>query len=259
MSEGPPLRVERRDDGVAVWTMDRPARFNPLSDEMLGAFEAAVAGVDADVRAVVIAAEGRAFCAGHDLREMRANHDEVAHRALFARCSAFMQSLIALPVPVIAKVQGLATAAGCQLVATCDMALASDEARFAVSGVGLGLFCSTPAVALSRAIGRKRAFEMLTTGAFVDAHAAAEWGLVNRAVPSDELDAAVEVLLGLILAKSPVPIRMGKALFHRQLGMDLPEAYADAGAVMAKNMMVEDAEEGIDAFLAKRKPQWRGR
>ena len=247
-------------DGVATLTLNRPERFNPLSEEMLGALESRIAAIRADesVRCVVIAARGKAFCAGHDLREMRATPERAYYEALFARCSAMMQSLVALPVPVIARVQGLATAAGCQLVATCDMAVAAQTARFAVSGVNLGLFCSTPAVALSRAVSRKRAFEMLATGEFIDAATAAEWGLVNRAVPESALDAEIARLTQSITRKSPVPLKMGKALFHRQLGASLADAYADAGRTMAANMMADDAEEGIDAFLEKRSPEWRG-
>ena len=208
---------------------------------------------------VVLAASGPAFCAGHDLREMRARPDLEIYRALFARCTRMMLSLAELPQPVIARVHGVATAAGCQLVATCDLAVASQEARFATSGVDVGLFCATPGVPLSRNVSRKRAFEMLVTGAFVDAATALDWGLVNRVVPAQELDAAVQELARTIASKSPVAIRAGKRLFARQLAVGLEEAYALACETMAANLLAEDAGEGIDAFLAKRKPVWRGR
>lgn len=259
MSE--PYLLRSDEGGVTTLTLNRPDRFNPLSEAMLEAFETEIAAIAGDdsVRCVVIAAMGRAFCAGHDLKEMRGTPEETYYIDLFARCSAMMQSIVALPVPVIARVQGLATAAGCQLVATCDMAVAVDTAKFAVSGVNLGLFCSTPAVALSRAVSRKRAFEMLATGEFIDARTAEEWGLVNRAVPAADLDAEVARITDSIRRKSPVPIRMGKALFHRQLGKPLADAYRDAGETMARNMMAADAGEGIDAFIQKRDPQWEGR
>ena len=247
-------------DGVVTLTMNRPDQFNPLSEAMLSAFETEITAIaeDESIRCVVIAAEGRAFCAGHDLKEMRGTPELAYYQTLFARCSAFMQSLIALPVPVIARVQGLATAAGCQLVATCDMAVSVDTAKFGVSGVNLGLFCSTPSVALSRVVSRKRAFEMLVTGDFISAKTAEDWGLVNRAVPADVLDAEVARITDNLRGKSPVPIQMGKALFQRQLGLDLAEAYVDAGETMAQNMMTHDAVEGIDAFIQKRDPKWRG-
>lgn len=255
-----PYLLREDAGGIVTLTMNRPDQFNPLSEEMLSAFEAEIALIaeDESVRSVVIAAEGRAFCAGHDLKQMRETPELEYYRILFSRCSAFMQSLIALPVPVIAKVQGLATAAGCQLVATCDMAFAVDTAKFGVSGVNLGLFCSTPSVALSRVISRKRAFEMLVTGEFIDANTAESWGLVNRAVPAAMLDAEIARITDNLRGKSPVPLRMGKALFQRQLGQDLADAYLDAGETMAQNMMTHDAVEGIDAFIEKRDPQWRG-
>lgn len=258
MSEA--LVLQSVTDGVMTLTLNDPAQYNVLSEAMLDALEAAIADIAArdDIGCVVIAATGKAFCSGHNLKEMRANPNEAYYIALFARCTRFMQSLIALPIPVIARVQGIATAAGCQLVASCDMAIASRQAKFAVSGVNLGLFCSTPAVALSRNIGRKRAFEMLTTGQFISADTAAEWGLVNHAVEPEDLDIAVAGLTDAIITKSPVPIRVGKPLFYRQLGDDLDTAYADASATMASNMMTEDAVEGIDAFIQKRPPEWRG-
>jgi len=255
-----PHLLRQDEEGVVTLTLNRPDQFNPLSEAMLGALETEIGaiGEDESVRCVVIAAEGRAFCAGHDLKEMRQTPELAYYQTLFSRCSAFMQSLVALPVPVIAKVQGLATAAGCQLVATCDMAVAVDTAKFGVSGVNLGLFCSTPSVALSRVVSRKRAFEMLATGEFISAKTAEDWGLVNRAVPEDMLDTEVARITDNLRKKSPVPIIMGKALFQRQLGLDLADAYADAGETMAQNMMTHDAVEGIDAFIEKRDPEWRG-
>ena len=214
---------------------------------------------DESVRVVVLGAAGKAFCAGHDLKQMRANPQESYYRDLFASCSRMMLSLLRLPQPVIARVHGIATAAGCQLVATCDLAVAADSARFAVSGINVGLFCSTPSVALSRNLGRKQAFEMLITGDFVDAARAGELGLVNRVVPAAELDAEIGRLTDAICAKSPVATRVGKLMYYRQLEMGVAEAYDFAGQVMAGNMMAEDAAEGIDAFMAKRPAQWKGR
>ncbi len=256
----PPLR--RRDEGgVATLTLSRPGSFNALSEEMLLALKEELGRLanDGSVRCVVIAAEGRAFCAGHDLKQMRANPDKAYYQELFARCGRVMQAIVELPVPVIARVQGIATAAGCQLVASCDLAVASRSARFAVSGINAGLFCSTPAVALSRNVSRKRAMEMLLTGEFIDAGTALEWGLVNRVADDDALDEAVGELTASICAKSAVAVRTGKGMFQRQLQMPLEEAYAFAGEVMACNMMAEDAGEGIDAFIDKRAPEWRHR
>lgn len=248
-------------DGIVTLTLNDPDQYNTLSEAMLSALEDAIASLTnrTDVACVVIAGNGKAFCAGHNLKEMRSTHELAYYQALFARCGRFMQSLIALEIPVIAKVHGIATAAGCQLVASCDMAVASKLSKFAVSGVNLGLFCSTPSVALSRNIGRKRAFEMLTTGAFISAETAAEWGLVNRAVDHDLLDAALAELTGALTQKSRVPIRMGKPLFYRQLEEALEPAYRDAGEVMAQNMMAADAYEGVDAFIEKRHPEWKDR
>ncbi len=247
------LRSDR--DGVATLTLNRPGQFNALSEALIDAMQSSLdeLAVDARVRVVVIAANGRAFCAGHDLREMRARPEEAYYQALFARCGRMMQSLVALPQPVIASVQGVATAAGCQLVASCDLAVASEVARFATSGVNLGLFCSTPAVALSRAVQPKHAFEMLFTGGFVAADTARELGLVNRVVAPEALDAAVASLAGEIASKSPAALRAGKQLFYRQLGLPLRDAYARAGDVMAANMMEADAIAGIDGFLHKKR------
>ncbi|RDI59369.1 enoyl-CoA hydratase [Microvirga subterranea] len=253
------LREDR--DGVATLTLNRPAHFNALSEEMLAALQSAFDALadDGDLRCVVIRANGRAFCAGHDLKQMRANPRQDYYEDLFARCSRVMQSIVNLPIPVIAQVQGLATAAGCQLVATCDLAVAAESATFAVSGINVGLFCSTPAVALSRNVPPKRAFEMLVTGRFITASEALANGLVSGTAPDAELDSAVAALTAEICSKSPVAIRTGKAMFNRQRSMSLEDAYAYAGNVMACNMMAEDAAEGIDAFIAKRKPEWKGR
>lgn len=249
-----PFVLRETHDGVVTLRLNRPQQFNALSEAMLEALRVAFEDVarDDSVRCVVLAAEGKAFCAGHDLREMRGRPDLAYYRTLFAQCSVVMQAIQALPVPVIARVHGIATAAGCQLVASCDLAIASVAAKFAVSGINVGLFCSTPSVALSRNVSTKRAFDLLVTGRFIDAETAADWGLINEAVPEQELDAAVARKAEAILSKSPAAIRYGKAMFYRQRLMELGDAYAFAGDVMARNMMEEDAGEGIDAFLQKR-------
>jgi enoyl-CoA hydratase/carnithine racemase len=248
-------------NGVVTLTLNRPAQFNALSEEMLMALQGALDDLknDGAVRCVVLAAAGRAFCAGHDLKQMRANPHQDYYEALFAQCSRVMQGIVNLPVPVIARVHGMATAAGCQLVASCDLAVAAESATFAVSGINVGLFCSTPAVALSRNVSPKQAFDMLVTGRFISSAEALSYGLVSRVAPDAELDQAVTALTADICAKSPVAIRTGKAMFSRQRSMSLEEAYAYAGNIMACNMMAEDAAEGIDAFIEKRKPQWKGR
>ncbi len=250
-----------RPDGLTTLTLNRPSQFNALSQAMLAALQAELVAVGASetVRVVVIAGAGKAFCAGHDLKEMRANHDKAFMQNLFRQCGEMMLTLTRLPQPVIARVQGIATAAGCQLVSMCDLAVAAEVARFAVSGINVGLFCSTPAVGLARNLGRKAALEMLLTGDFIDAQEARAKGLVNRVVPADALDAEVERLAQAILAKSAVAVRLGKGMFYRQLEMGLAEAYDYAGEVMACNMMSDDAGEGIDAFMAKRPPHYRGR
>ncbi len=254
-----PLVHTKLEDGVLTLTLNRPQQYNALSWAMLEALREALSSAqDPAVRVVVLAGAGKAFCAGHDLKEMRANCTLDFQRRLFALCSEVMLSLIRLPVPVIARVHGIATAAGCQLVGMCDLAVASSQARFAVSGINVGLFCSTPSVALSRNMGRKEAFEMLVTGEFIDAEEARRRGLVNRVVDPEALDEEVERLAAAIKAKSPVAVRMGKELFYRQLEMGIEAAYQLAGEVMACNMMAEDAAEGIDAFIEKRPPQWRG-
>lgn len=257
---GPLLREETRD-GVATLILNRPEQFNALSEALLEALDAALARMSAreDVRVVVLAGAGRAFCAGHDLRELRGRRDEAWYRDLFARCSRVMQRLREIPQPVIARVHGVATAAGCQLVASADLVVAAEQARFATSGIRLGLFCATPGVALSRAIGPRKAFELLFTGDFINARQAEDLGLVNQVVSEAELEAATTRLAERIAAHSPVAVRLGKDLFYRQLGIPLADAYAMAGQVMARNLMAEDAAEGIDAFFEKRPPAWRGR
>jgi enoyl-CoA hydratase/carnithine racemase len=245
-------------EGVATLTLNRPGQFNALSgaliDEMQGTLDRVVA--DRGIRAVVLAANGRGFCSGHDLKEIRAMADAAEVEALFARCSRMMMTIARLPQPVIAKVHGLATAAGCQLVATCDLAVASTAATFATPGVNIGAFCSTPGVAVGRALGRKPAMEMLLTGEPVSAERAREIGLVNRVVVPEALDAEVTALARLIASKSPAAMASGKAVFYRQLEMPLTEAYAMAGQVIARDFFSEDGKEGVNAFLGKRPPRW---
>lgn len=255
------ILLREEEDGICTLTLNRPAQYNALSGEMLSALQEALDEVGArrDIRVVIIAANGKAFCAGHDLKEMRSSEDRAFHQALFERCGKMMMSINKLPQPVIASVQGIATAAGCQLVANCDLAVAAEEARFAVSGINVGLFCSTPAVPLSRNLPRKQAMEMLLTGDFISASTALQYGLVNRVVSAAELPGASRELAAKIVAKSPLSIGLGKEMFYRQLGMDLSEAYAFASERMACNMDSEDAREGIDAFIQKRKPEWKGR
>jgi enoyl-CoA hydratase/carnithine racemase len=251
----------RRDaDGVAWLTLNRPQARNALSMALMQALDAELAAIaeDAAVKVVVIGGAGPAFCAGHDLRELRAHPDRAAYLAVFALCSHLMQRIVRLPKPVIARAHGVATAAGCQLVASCDLAVAADTARFATPGVDIGLFCSTPMVALSRAVGRKAAMEMLLTGDMVDAARARELGLVNRVVPEAELDAKVTALAGLLAGKSSLTLAIGKEAFYRQAELTLEDAYAYASEVMVRNMLARDAAEGIDAFLDKRLPVWTG-
>jgi|KBSMisStandDraft_5_1062788.scaffolds.fasta_scaffold170606_2 enoyl-CoA hydratase/carnithine racemase len=244
--------------GVVTLTLDRPQAFNALSEGMLSALQSELdaVAVDEHVRAVVIAAGGKAFSAGHDLKEMRAQPSQAYYEDLFARCARVMLTLQKLPVPVIARVQGIATAAGCQLVAACDLAVAAKEARFAVSGVNLGLFCSSPSVALSRNVGRKAAFEMLVTGEFISADEARERGLVNRVVDAEALDVEIEKVVAAIVAKPRVAIALGKHLFYRQIEAGTADAYEDAGRTMACNMMEPTTLEGVQAFIEKRKPDW---
>lgn len=248
-------------DGVATLTLNRPQARNALSVGLMAALQDELNAIrnDKAVKCVVIAANGPAFCAGHDLKEIRANPGKENYANLFEQCSRLMTSIITLPQPVIAKVHALATAAGCQLVATCDMAIAADSATFATPGVNIGLFCSTPMVALSRAVGRKAAMEMLLTGKPVNADFAAQAGLINRAVQADALDEAVSDLTEGLTAKSPLTLSIGKEAFYRQIDMPLDDAYAYASEVMTRNMLARDAEEGIDAFIEKRPPSWEGR
>lgn len=249
----------RTDSNGAVFlSLNRPDKLNTLSEAMMAALQDELNSIadDPSVRCVVISSEGRGFCAGHDLQEMRSNPEQSYYQALFKRCSKMMQSIVELPVPVIAKVDGIAAAAGCQLVASCDLVIAARTARFAVPGINVGLFCSTPAVALSRSISAKRAFDMLVTGDVIDAETALEWGLISSVVDDAELDDAVAAKVEKILSKSPSAIRYGKSMFNPQRQMPLSEAYEFAGGVMAENMMSHDAGEGIDAFLEKRKPTW---
>ncbi|WP_041794048.1 enoyl-CoA hydratase [Pararhodospirillum photometricum] len=260
MTPGDPILLSRLQDGLLTLTLNRPDARNALSRALMSALEDALeqAAASSEVRVVVLAANGPAFCAGHDLREMRADPSLASCEALFTQCSRLMTRLVRLPQPVIARVQGMATAAGCQLVASCDLALAGDSARFATPGVAIGLFCSTPMVALSRAVGRKKALEMLFTGHPVSAAEALTHGLVNAVVPDATLEAETQALAREIAAKSPLTLRLGKAAFYRQLEMPLDDAYAYASAIMTRNMMAEDAREGIDAFLEKRPAVWRG-
>ena len=245
--------------GVVRLTLNRPTAFNALSEGMLDALQRELDAIaaDATVRAVVIEAAGKAFCAGHDLKEMRAAPSLGYYERLFALCGRMMMSIQKLPAPVIARVHGIATAAGCQLVAMCDLAVAARDARFAVSGINVGLFCSTPGVALSRNLQRKAAFEMLVTGGFIGADEARAKGLVNRVVDADRLDAEVDSLLAEIVAKPRASVALGKALFYRQLEVGIEAAYADAGQTMACNMMQPAALEGVQAFIDKRAPDWR--
>lgn len=252
--------IEARDArGVVTLTMNRPANFNALSEEMLAALQAALDRVaqDGSARVVVLAANGKAFCPGHNLKEMIATPQLAYYQQLFAQCSRMMLAIQKLPVPVIARVQGIATAAGCQLVAQCDLAVASTDASFAVSGVNFGLFCSTPSVPLLRNVAPKQAMEMLVTGDFISAQQALERGLVNRAVAPDQLDAEVEKLVSSILQKPRAALAMGKELFYRQREMGIEAAYQLAGQTMAVNMMDGCAQEGVTAFTEKRPPSWK--
>ncbi|MCU0869934.1 MAG: enoyl-CoA hydratase [Burkholderiales bacterium] len=248
--------------GVTTLTLNRPKALNPLSTSMLAALQTQLDAIeiDASVRVVVIAGAGSAFCAGHDLKEMRAHTDADFHAALFAQCSRFMLTLARMPQPVIARVHGMATAAGCQLVAACDLAVAVDHARFATSGIGVGLFCSTPAVALTRNVPRKVAAEMLFTGEFVDAPTARQFGLVNRVVPAERLDAEVAALAAAIVAKSPLAVATGKRLIWRQIETGVDAAYQMAAQAMVCNMLSDDAMAGVQAFIDKQPmPPWTGR
>jgi enoyl-CoA hydratase/carnithine racemase len=248
-------------EGIATLMLNRGDRLNPLSSAMLAALQTELdrVGADASIRAVIIAGAGKHFCAGHDLREMRAHPDKGWQSALFEHCSRLMLTLIRLPQPVIARVQGVAVAAGCQLVSMCDLAVAADVARFALPGITSGIFCTTPGVGVARNLARKHALEMLFTGAQIDAATAERWGLVNRVVPLSELDAAVATLARKVASHSPAVVKLGKQFFYEQVEKGIADAYALASEGMACNMMLEDAAEGIDAFIAKRPADWKNR
>lgn len=256
--------LERHDtNSIAHLKMNAPEKLNALSEEMLSALQSQFDSLqnDRQIRAVILSGSGKAFCAGHDLKEMTAGRQaedggKAYFTELFQKCARMMTSIQKLPQPVIAQVHGIATAAGCQLVASCDMAVAADSTRFGVNGVNIGLFCSTPMVALSRNIPRKQAFEMLTTGQFINAERARELGLVNRIASEDELEEATTVLAETVASKLAVAVKIGKEAFYNQLQMPLSEAYDYTGSVMAENMLFRDTEEGISAFIEKRDPNW---
>ena len=254
-----PVLLRDDQDGIVTLTLNRAAQYNPLSGEMLTSLQTELDDIaqNTALRVVVIAANGKAFCAGHDLKEMRASEERAAHQALFEQCGRMMVSINRLPQPVIARVNGIATAAGCQLVANCDLAVAVEDARFAVSGINLGLFCSTPAVALSRNLLRKQAMHMLLTGDFISAQQAQQFGLVNEVVAAEELESATHVLAAKVAAKPAQAVRIGKDMFYKQLPMELADAYSYASDRMACNMDSHGAREGIDAFIQKRKPEWQ--
>lgn len=254
-----PVLLRETHAGVATLRLNRPRQYNALSGALLASLHEALDAIAEDdgVRVVMITGAGGAFCSGHDLKEMRALKSRREVEALFFSCSEMMKKLVALPQPTIAVVNGLATAAGCQLVAQCDLAVASEEARFAASGINLGLFCSTPAVAISRNLGRKRAAEMLFTGEFVDAATAMDWGLLNRVAPPEQLMAAARELANALKAKPREVLALGKALFYRQLEERMAEAYEDASLTIAANMDHDIAREGVDAFFGKRSPRWK--
>jgi len=257
-TDAEPLVLQRIAKGVVFLTLNRPGRYNVLSEQMLAALHGALEAIaaDASVRVVVLGGAGKAFCAGHDLKQMKANPSLEYYRRLFDDCSRLMMRIQTLPQPVIARVHGIATAAGCQLVATCDLAIAADDTRFAVSGVNIGLFCATPSVALTRNVGRKAAFEMLVTGETIDAATAVQRGLINHCVAADCLDMEIDRLAATIVAKPPSVIATGKALFYRQIELGTAPAYQLAAQSMACNMMDDIAQEGASAFIAKRAPNW---
>lgn len=252
--------IRNDENGICNLLINRPKAYNALS---IGCMEAITdqvekVSVDASVKVVILSGSGKGFCAGHDLKEMRSNPDKEFYEKTFAVCSRMMLSIVNSPKPFIAKVHGVATAAGCQLVATCDLAVADENAKFATPGVNIGLFCSTPMVALSRNVARKHAMEMLLTGNFVSAQRAYDIGLLNRVTPSGELDRSALELAEVIASKSPLTLKIGKKAFYKQMEKDLGGAYEYCSRVMVENMMARDAEEGIDAFLEKREPVWRG-
>ena len=256
-----PYVLREDKGGIATLTLNRGERMNPLSTAMLSALQAELDRLaeDRGAKVVVFAGAGTHFCAGHDLREMRAHPDKAWQRALFDQCSKMMLALVRLPQPVIARVQGAAVAAGCQLVSMCDLAVASDDARFALPGIKSGIFCTTPGVGVARNLARKHALEMLLTGDLIDAKTALAWGLVNRVAAPADLDAEVDRLARKLAAHSGAVLSLGKKFFHEQVEKGLDEAYSFASEGMACNMMLEDAAEGIDAFIGKRRPDWRGR
>jgi enoyl-CoA hydratase/carnithine racemase len=253
-----PLVLRRVTNGIGFLTLNRPGQYNVLSEQMLAALQGAFEGLatDSSVRVVILGGAGKAFCAGHDLKQMRANPSLEYYQRLFDDCSRLMIRIQTLPQPVIARVHGIATAAGCQLVAMCDLAIAADDARFAVSGINVGLFCATPSVALTRNVGRKAAFEMLVTGEFIDATAAMQRGLINRCVAPDRLDQEIDRLAASIVAKPPSVVASGKRLFYRQLELGVAPAYQLAGQTMACNMIDDIAQEGVSAFIEKRAASW---
>jgi len=256
-----PVLLRHDAGGIATVTLNRPKQYNALSEELLTELQAQLDSIEKNpsVRVVIIAGSGSAFCAGHDLKQMRAKPEKAYYDKLFGQCSRVMMTLTRMPQPVIARVHGIATAAGCQMVAQCDLAVASDNARFAVSGINVALFCSTPSVPLARNMSRKQAMEMLLTGDFIDAATAKARGLVNRVVPVEKLDVEVKALADAIIAKSPVAVTTGKMMFYKQTEMGMESAYEYASEVMACNMMAEDVGEGIDAFTQKRPPNWKGK
>ncbi len=257
-SSAEPMLLRSETGGVATLTLNRPQKFNALSMDMLDALQAALDDVAADpaIRVVIVAANGKAFCPGHDLKEMLANRTQQFVGSLFDKCCNVMMTITRMPQPVIARVHGIATAAGCQLVGACDLAVASEDARFATSGVNFGLFCATPGVAVSRNVSRKQAMEMLMTGEFIDAETALRWGLINRVAPLEQLDQAVGELAALLLSKPSAVLAAGKKFFYRQIEMDMGPAYELASEVITNNMLGQDALEGVNAFVEKRKPQW---
>lgn len=259
MNDDAPILLRDDRDNVAWLTLNRPRAYNALSIGMMTALQTELESIreNSDIRAVVIAAAGRGFCAGHDLKELRANPSRQFYETVFAHCSKLMLTVTQLPQPVIARVHGIATAAGCQLVATCDLAVAAEDTRFGTPGVNIGLFCSTPMVALTRNVGRKQAMQMLLTGETVDAASALSFGLINEAVPESDLDLRIAALAALIKSKSSHVLKIGKKAFYRQAEMGLEEAYRFTGQVMVENMLARDAEEGIDAFIEKRSPVWQ--
>jgi len=260
MTTEEPILLRSDEIGVATLTLNRPRQFNALSDDLIDSLQRELDDIAADesIHVVVIAANGKGFSGGHDLKEMKPPQEEARYLDLFHRCGRMMMTINEMPQVVIARVQGIATAAGCQLVGACDLAVAAESARFATSGINFGLFCSTPAVAVSRNLPRKKAFELLITGEFIDAQTALEWGLVNRVAPDADLDTILQELISNIMGKSSAVIRTGKQMFYKQLDKNMKDAYQYASGIMAGNMMFDDAREGLEAFMEKRTPVWKG-